>query len=256
MQISKGGVFFFDSGIGGLTVLHECRLRLPYIPFYYYGDNQNAPYGNKSIAEITYLAQNAFRFAQTLAPVCAVVACNTVTALCIDELRKMAPFPVVGVEPALIPALEKYRSACVLSTKATYQSERFERLCIGAKKRFPNATLSAFACSSLAGEIERHILEPNYDYTPFLPRYRTEAVVLGCTHYTYVKKQIENFYSAPVFDGNEGVANRLFRLIFEKFRDTQPLATLKFNAPIFFFGDENGYNKHVYEQMFAKTNVF
>ena len=256
MQISKGGVFFFDSGIGGLTVLAECRKRLPYLPFYYYGDNKNAPYGNKSETEIIRLTKNAFRFAKTLNPVCAVVACNTVTALCIDELRKVYPFPVVGVEPALLPALKLYNNVCVLSTYATYRSQRFQRLCDRARKRFPNANLTARPCPNLAGEIEKHILNSNHDYTPFLPPYKADAIVLGCTHYTFIKSQIQRFYSVPVFDGNYGVANRLLHLILAQGRDEQPLATPKNLAPIFFLGDENGRNKQIYEQMFAKTNGF
>ena len=256
MEILQGGVFFFDSGIGGLTVLAECRKRLPHIPFYYYGDNKNAPYGNKTVEEIKRLTQTAFSFAQSLRPVCGVVACNTVTALCIDELRKAMPFPVIGVEPALIPALQSYSKVCVLSTTATYQSERFQRLCREASKRFQNARISAFPCPFLAGEIERRIFHLNYDYAPFLPVCKTDAIVLGCTHYTYIKKQIKNFYSAPVYDGNIGVANRLSSLFYENYSNTQPLVTTKKIAPIFFLNDENGHNKHIYEQMFAKTNGF
>ena len=256
MRILQGGVFFFDSGIGGLTVLAECRKKVPYLPFYYYGDNKNAPYGNKSVAEIKRLTSRAFQLASTLNPVCGVVACNTVTALLIEELRKNNDFPIIGVEPALFPALRLHDSVCVLSTTATHQSERFQSLCKTAKERFPKATVSAVPCSFLAGEIEKHVFDKKYDYTPFLPVVKADAVVLGCTHYTYIKEKIASFYSAPVFDGNEGVANRLSRLILQNNRDAQPLATPSKTAPIFFINDKNGYNEQIYEQMFAKMNGF
>jgi glutamate racemase len=260
MQIPSGGVFFFDSGIGGLNVLSACRKVLPNIPFYYFGDNLNAPYGNKSPLEIKKLVFNAFKQVETLSPVCAVLACNTATAVCAEDLRKKYSFPIIGVEPAPIPALKTAKSVGVLSTKATYQSARFSRLLTQARSSYPSATITPVACDNLAGEIEKHILGLEYDYTPLLPPINADAIVLGCTHYLYIKKQIHGFYSAPVFDGNEGVANRLKNIILTKIRDKQPLATpflnCQKNAQIYFLGYSNGYNEQVYEQMFAKTNDF
>lgn len=260
MQIPSGGIFFFDSGIGGLTVLSACRKATPNIPFYYYGDNLNAPYGNKPLAEIKRLVFNAFKQAETLSPVCAVVACNTATAVCSEELRQKYSFPIIGVEPAIFPAVKSTKNVGVLSTKATYESVRFSRLLNHARALYPTAKITPFACCNLAGEIEKNVLNLEYDYTPLLPPINADAIVLGCTHYVYIKEQIRRFYSAPVFDGNEGVASRLKSIILDKIRDGQPLATPSLNdlknAQIYFLGQSNGYNKHIYEQMFVKTNSF
>ena len=86
MGIPSGGVAFFDSGIGGLTVLCECAARLPNERFYYFGDNRHAPYGNLSDKKIKKLVFRAFRKFAALRVKAAVLACNTATATCVEAL--------------------------------------------------------------------------------------------------------------------------------------------------------------------------
>lgn len=215
MKIPKGGVAFFDSGIGGLTVMAACRARLPETTFYYYGDNAHAPYGNLPPRKIRRYVSSAFRKFRRLRVKAVVIACNTATAVCVEELRKKYPFPIVGAEPAVCVAAEKGGEVWVLSTRATYLSIRFKELCARAKKRFPQATIKGIPCDGLAGEIEAHISERDHDYTSFLPRGKPNAVVLGCTHYPYIEKQIRDFYCCPVYHGNEGIAKRLCNILKE-----------------------------------------
>lgn len=261
MQHLPNGVAFFDSGIGGLTVLAECQKRIS-APFYYYGDNAYAPYGNRPPSEITRRVFSAFSLFADMQVQAAVVACNTATAVCIDQLRQSFSFPVIGIEPAIRPAIQHGGEIFVLTTRATHDSQRFQTLCYQLSIQYPNARIQPFPCERLAGDIERHLLDDGYDCTALLPQGNPNAVVLGCTHYLYMKSQIKAYYRCPIYDGNEGVARRLQRILnpfCEEFRDSQPLLTPNTNSQIYpqisFLGSAKAYNQHVYEQMFGKNRV-
>ena len=257
MRIPKGGIAFFDSGIGGITVLAECIKRFPNATFYYYGDNRHAPYGNRSPQEIKKLVFRAFKKMERLHVRAAVVACNTATVVCVEELRRRYSFPIIGAEPALLPAAKRGGEVLVLATSATCASARFYSLCQKAQKRFPQSTIRSVACHNLAGAIEKHLLDETFDYTSFLPKAAPNSVVLGCTHYIYIKKIIEDFYQTESFDGNEGISNRLASWIEESVRDTQPPITPSINPPvttkIFFLGSRKKHNRRIFKQMFAKV---
>ena len=275
MNVPKGGVLFFDSGIGGLTVLAECKKRLPCATFYYYGDNARAPYGNLPNAKIKRYVFEIFQSLESLQPSAAVIACNTVTALCIDALRKKYTYPIIGVEPAVLSAAKAGGEIFVLATKATCESARFRSLCDRAFKKYPTAIIRPFACESLAGTIEKHLTDQAFDFSPLFPKGKPHSIVLGCTHYVFIKEQIQSFYGAPTYDGNVGVANRLHGFVDnfpnplhglncgETFsavesgtanRDTRPLsATPFFSPPIYFLGSEKDLNERIYKQMFAKS---
>ena len=282
MYIPKGGVAFFDSGIGGLTVLAECKKRLPFHTFYYYGDNARAPYGNLKTSVIQSYVFEIFEKLASLQPSAAVIACNTATALCIDELRKMYAFPIIGAEPAVFSAVKRGGEIFVLATRATCESMRFQNLCKKASQIFTGASIHSFACERLAGEIENNLFDKqnkNFDFSPFLPKGNPDAVVLGCTHYVFIKEQIHNFYQCPTFDGNAGMANRLCSFVdnfpnplyglncgelnlgrwkSERERDGQPLFTTTqetpFYAPVYFLGEQKALNERIFEQMFAKIS--
>ena len=116
--MEPGYIAFFDSGIGGLTLLKECAQQLAGESFLYFGDNANAPYGNKSPEEIERLTLTAFGYLSRFPLKAAVLACNTVTAECAAALRARCPFPVLGVEPALKPAAKACKNVLVLATRA------------------------------------------------------------------------------------------------------------------------------------------
>ncbi len=213
MRIPRGGVAFFDSGIGGLTVMAACRELLPTATFYYYGDNRHAPYGNLSPKRIRKYVFRAFRRFKRLKVGAAVVACNTATALCVEELRALYSFPIIGVEPAVSLAAKEGGEIFVLCTRATFESARYHALCRRASERYPSARIYSYACDFLAGEIEKNLGKGEVDFTGYLPRGSPQTVVLGCTHYPYVKEQIEGFYRCKVLDGNEGIARRLKKVL-------------------------------------------
>lgn len=263
MQVESGGIGFFDSGIGGLSVLDSCRKLLPDVPFYYLGDNARAPYGNLSPAKIREYTHEALSLFLRLRVRAVVLACNTVTAVCIEEMRSQFPFPIIGTEPAVLPAIRNGGNVGVLATRATQESARFLRLTKQAEAIEGAGRLIPLACPDLAGIIERNVTNAVFSYAPYLPKASLDGVVLGCTHYVFIKKQIGAFYNCPIYDGNEGVACRLKAIVknlpkpinggLEGVVNT-PFSVLSLGsqkAPIFFLGGQNVYNKRIYEQMFA-----
>ena len=285
MKVLKGGIAFFDSGIGGLTVLAKCREYLPNALFYYYGDNRHAPYGNLSDNKIRRYVRKAFSTFARLKARAVVIACNTVTAVCIEELRKRYPFPIIGTEPAVQSAAKIGGDIFVLTTRATFESEKFKNLCQSVQSRYPQTNIQPQPCDGLAGAIEKHLTESEFDFTPFFPRGSPDVVVLGCTHYIYIEEAVRKYYACPTLHGNDGVARRLMEVlkkegaltteggILEEYRDRQPhLTTPKFKArkkrqegaknrqnvaknnKIIFLGKCQVVNKTQYEQMFACKN--
>ena len=260
------GVGFFDSGIGGLTVLDACKRVVTNTPFYYFGDNERAPYGNLPTNLIRAYACEAMDLFSRIGVKVVVLACNTVTAVCADELRLRYPFSIIGVEPAVMPAAKQGGRIGILTTCATAQSVRFQTLIKKAESAYPNAELLPLPCDGLAQAIESGLQNGRVDYEKWLPPANLDGVVLGCTHYVFIRKQIEKFYHCPSFDGNVGVANHL-RVCMEKVGLEGEKAKFKKenNAfmqasstdnhdSIFFLGARSTLNEHIYEQMFAKIN--
>ncbi len=207
----KVGVF--DSGAGGLTVLAECVASLPQVKFYYYGDNGRAPYGSRSGEEITSFVQEALERFRSLGVDAAVLACNTATAVCIGEMRRRFSFPIVGTEPALRAAARSCGDVLVLATPRTAESARLKALiAANAPCRF-----RVYPCDRLAGAVEQMLIYgKGINLSAHLPAGDFDGVVLGCTHYSFLREEIAAYYGVPVFDGNEGIARRLKDILFGK----------------------------------------
>lgn len=203
-------VVVFDSGSGGLNLLCRCALCVPHAHYYYISDSANVPYGNRRPEEIMRLTLSALGGIERLNPAALVVACNTVTANCIDELRRRYPFPVIGIQPAVKQAAAIGGKCLVLATNATVKSSAFLNLV----SRFAPADTTIAACENLASYIERNVLSlPGELPEELLPEVAADSVVLGCTHYAFVKRQINKKYGCPVFDGIEGTAARFSKIM-------------------------------------------
>lgn len=202
-------VCFFDSGIGGISLLYDCVCKLPNVDFTYFADNDNVPYGSLSHDKILKLTLRRFDEIRERNPSAAVVACNTVTAQCIDYLRNKYPFEIVGIQPAIKPAAEIGRTL-VLATPSTAHSSSLLTL----QNKYGMGRTYVEACKNLAEYIEKNIFDISEDeIISRLPKADCDAVVLGCTHYIFVKEIIRNFYSCPIFDGIDGTSERLCHIL-------------------------------------------
>ncbi len=209
---------FFDSGMGGVSVLHEARRILPNEHFLFFGDNGNAPYGPRPLAEIRALCAAGIDRLLARDVKAIVIACNTATSAYAKILRQAHPeLPIVGMEPALKPAhfARHGGKVLVLATKATLSLEKYEKL----KARYGADVISVVGTGLVerveagqadAPETAEHIAR-------LLAPYRSEqidAVVLGCTHYPFLRRPIAALFpDAQIFDGREGTVLRLKDLL-------------------------------------------
>lgn len=199
-------VCFFDSGIGGLCLLYECVRRLPRVDFSYFADNYNVPYGSLTMEKLIEITDEKFDKISRLNPAAAVVACNTVTAQCVGHLRNKYSFEIIGIQPAVKPAVAAGGKCLVLATPATAHSEDVKLLI----NKYGGGRTVIVPCTGLAPYIEQNINNINCnEVEKLLPHINADSVVLGCTHYVFVKSIIQNFYNCPVFDGIEGTAVQL-----------------------------------------------
>lgn len=210
----------FDSGIGGISVLGLCAKKLPNEKFIYLADKANMPYGEKSTDEIRTAAISCAKTLVETNCKAIVVACNTATETAIDDIRRLFPsLIVVGLEPALKPCYYSIGSgyAVALVTRATERSAKFKRLMSAYGDKI-------IACPQpeLARLIETHDInsaEIKSAVYSALKNYRdASGIVLGCSHYTFVKKIIADFYDGNIliYDGADGASDMLkTRLILE-----------------------------------------
>ncbi len=223
--MSDAPVGVFDSGVGGLSVLNALRAELPHERFVYFADTAHAPYGERSEA---YVADRTRTIARDLVDrhriKALVVACNTATAAAIHLLRADHPaLPLVGVEPALKPAVARSRTRriAVMATRGTLVSRKFEAL---QKSLEGNATFSLVPCDGLAGAIE---CADAAQISALCARYAADAgvfgvddgqidtLVLGCTHYPFVATELRRHTGAAVLfiDTGAPVAQQTRRLL-------------------------------------------
>ncbi|MBC8008282.1 MAG: glutamate racemase [Prolixibacteraceae bacterium] len=208
----------FDSGVGGLTILRAVRQALPCENLIYVADAAYVPYGDKSPAQIRDRAMEIGKFLAQRGAKVIVVACNTATAAAIDVLRAQLSVPVVGVEPAIKPAVAATRSGVVgvLATPATLASERYRSLI----KRFAgNIRIVAQACAGLAEHIERGDLDGERTeqllrgfVDPLLTEH-ADVIVLGCTHYPLVTHIVQRIAGpgVAVIENGTAVAKEVAR---------------------------------------------
>lgn len=236
-------IVVFDSGVGGLTVLRSCVQRCPQERFAYFGDNGNAPYGNRSTEEICFLALRAFNRIARMHVRAAILACNTVTAACVDNLRSRFDFPVFGIEPAVKPASALGGKVLLLATRATLSCRRVQRL---IRVNSSGAEIFPFSPVDLAGEIEKNVFNlSRVRLERHLPQGNYDSVVLGCTHYVFLKKRIEEFYGCPVFDGGAGTADHVAKVLNVCSQNT---AFLPEKQPVF-WGKFKKYNRNAYNTL-------
>ena len=209
----------FDSGLGGISVLRELVKLMPGEDYLYFGDDVNAPYGNRSEADVLKLTESAVQ--QLLCNGCkaVVLACNTATAAAVVPLReKWKDQILVGAEPAIKPAIRDGHTVLgVLATATTLSSRRFHNLARTVGKDANIIPIPAPGLVELieaqewSGEKVEAFLE-NLLREPLQSGVR--ALVLGCTHYPFAAGAIRKVSGGlPLYDGNRGIALRTQELL-------------------------------------------
>lgn len=211
----------FDSGIGGITVLKELLKVLPGEDYIYYADTDNVPYGTKSKETVARYVDQAVAYLAGKSVRAVVVACNTATSVAIDDLRKKYAIPIIGMEPAVKPAVMNHHEKKVLVT-ATSLSLKEKKLAslIGklhaeslvVKQELDRLVRFAESGTFEGAEVENYLKETlkKHNLNEF------SSIVLGCTHFIYFRPIIETIageYRVDVIDGNLGTANHVKHLL-------------------------------------------
>jgi len=206
----------FDSGVGGLSVLIELRKILPNENFIFLADQKYVPYGEKTKKQLIHLAYRIVDlFINKYEVKMVVIACNTSTCYSIDALRKKYKLPIVGTVPAVKPASEKTKSGviAVISTPATSKSPVLKKL---IADYCGDIQVFNIGCKNLENAVEEGEIDDSRVYG-LLKKYlgevkntKMDCLVLGCTHYPFLKKTIRNYLNLPVklIDGGLAIAKQ------------------------------------------------
>lgn len=208
---------FFDSGIGGVTILKEAIKLLPKHSFLYYSDSKNNPYGDKDIDKLYNIVINVVDFLISKGCKIIVIACNTASANCVDKLRIDFPDIVfIATEPAykMVHDFNPNENTLVMATEGTIHSERFLKL----YNKYDNHKTNLISCKGLAELIENGNEDEirKYLYSKLNNYHNIKNVVLGCTHYPLIKDEIrEVLGDVKFFDSSLGVARQLKRMLLD-----------------------------------------
>ncbi len=213
-------IAFFDSGIGGLTVLKEALTRFSGIEFLYFADTKNVPYGIKEKSDVIRYVIEATEFIQNKKIDALVVACNTATSVAINELRKLYDFPIVGMEPAIKPAVKnnKGKKILIIATSLTLNEAKLNTLISSLNGL---EIVNKMEMDQLVDYAEKFELDSVSVKNFIKKKIETidldefEAIVLGCTHFLLFKEIIREVTgkNIKILDGNHGTINQLERMV-------------------------------------------
>jgi len=190
----------FDSGVGGLTVLHECLVTMPHEDFVYLGDHARLPYGPRPLEEIRRFAFEIAGYLETQGVKLIVVACNAATSAALPALQESLAVPVVGViTPEAYAAVRATRNRRIglLATQATVAARRYESL---VRSLDAGVHFSAVACPSLVPLIEagEQTVDAVSEYARPLKEAGCDTVILGCTHYPLIRPVFQRVFGRDV----------------------------------------------------------
>ena len=205
----------FDSGMGGLSVLHQAIKILPNEKYIYYADTDNVPYGTKTNNQIKEYVDSAVNFMVKKNVKAIVIACNTATSVNINNLRKHYNISIIGIEPAVKPAtkINKEKRILLIATPVTVREEKLKKLLkevdkenkvdlIALPRLVEFAEKEEFDSNNVEEYLKSEFKELNLD--------NYSELVLGCTHFNYFKPILKKiFNNINILDGNIGIINRL-----------------------------------------------
>lgn len=210
----------FDSGIGGMTLLHQAMITLPQENFIFYADTDHVPYGTKTKEQVIGFVDEVMQFMIAHNCKAVVIACNTATSVAAEIMREKYEIPIIGIEPAVKPAVEQSagKRVMVVATPLTIQEEKLKNL---VKKVDDAHLVDLLALPRLVSFAE----QGEFD-TPQVEEYLREnlssfsmeeygELVLGCTHFNYFKNSFRKLLPPHVrmIDGSTGTVNQLKRIL-------------------------------------------
>jgi glutamate racemase len=214
----------FDSGIGGVTVLHAIRALLPSEDLIYFGDSAHLPYGEKSMEQIRSLSEKVVDFLMKQDCELIVIACNTASAAALKHLRVKYPeYTFIGMEPAVKPAAEQTLTGVVgvIATTATFQGELFASV---VERFAQHVRVLHQPCPGLVQQIEAGKLHDEEtkqllrNWLLPMKNSNIDTLVLGCTHYPFVKESIAEIlgHDVRIIDPAPAIAKRVKNLLEQK----------------------------------------
>ena len=232
----------FDSGVGGLTVVKEIMRQLPGENLVYFGDTARVPYGSKSKITVCKYSRQIVRFLQTKNVKAVVAACNTASALALDEIRDEIDIPVLGVvEPGAVMAAKTTRTKNIgiIGTESTIKSGIYNKF---LHRIDPDITVVSKACPLFVPLVEEGLWEDRVTedivgrYLHELKEYDIDALILGCTHYPFVSRELQKVLGKNVmlFEGGPGTARETKRRLAEAnlLKDCQTKGTVRFENSV------------------------
>jgi len=217
---------FFDSGLGGLSCIPYLRRQLPQERIIYFGDTARTPYGSKAVTTIRRFSTQIADFLVKKDVKMIVIACNTVSATCLDELQERFPqIPILGI---ISPAAEEAALTCkgdsnlgIIGTKVTIGSHAYSRM---IREKGKDAKIHETACPAFVPLIEEGIIDhPIMDSTiryymdDFIRDNQIDDLILGCTHYPLIKKNLARIYpDINIINPSSIVINRVEQILREK----------------------------------------
>ena len=210
----------FDSGIGGISIYNEMKNSLPTESTIYIADNLNAPYGKKTEKEIIQLSIKNTQKLIDLGCKLVVVACNTATTNAIEVLRKNFNLPIVGIEPSIKPAMlrTKTNNIGVLATEKTLSSNLFKKTSNTFSNRVNIHEQIGYDLVNIIEEngINEKLLNLKLNrYIQPMLKYKIDHLVLGCTHYYFLKDILRTILPSEVIilDSSKAVIKRVQNLL-------------------------------------------
>ena len=241
--MDKRPIGIFDSGLGGVSTLRQALHMLPKEDFLYYGDNHNAPYGSRSAEEILALSSSAVQYFIKQGVKAVLLACNTSTAVALPVLQRETSIPIVGIQPAILPAAEMPGDGIILmmATRATATHPRY--LALHASLPDPDRVKNIPCSAEFVRRVEASLFDPDA-YSDLLEETlapyegeRVDGIVLGCTHYLFFQRQLaayaeRHFSGSPrFFDGGQTAAETLRQVLREHdLENSQGIGSVSFHT--------------------------
>lgn len=253
--MNSGPIGVFDSGIGGLTVLKELVSLLPHEQFLYLGDTARVPYGTRSRDVITTFAKELAEFLLKQKVKALVVACNTISATCIDEIRSLSSIPVIDViDPTVQYAVKKTKGTIgVIGTPATIKSTIYTKK---IHALLPQSKVLSLACPLFVPLTEEGLIDHPVTKriaTEYLSSFKNspiDTLILGCTHYPLLKKVIHEVLGdgITIIDSAHPTALKLQSVL----REQELLSSSQtVRTPTFYFTDVTDREYEIIELFFG-----